>query len=140
MIFARFFTTLDRLIAPRLRRFVAVGSVAAGVQFVLLWTFVDIARVEYRVGAAIAIEMTIILSYILNNSWTFRGSRHSDRASYLVGLAKTNLVRGSSIPIQLAILSALVEWLSIYYLLANGFAIGISGLYRYFLDSRWTWN
>ncbi|EMA12973.1 GtrA family protein [Haloarcula marismortui ATCC 33799] len=56
--------------APRLRRFVLVGTFAAGVQMVLLWLFVDIGRLNYLVGAVIAIEITIALSYVLNNAWT----------------------------------------------------------------------
>ena len=140
MIPARFQDLADRLIAPRLRRFFVVGTFAASVQQLLLFALVDVVNLEYRIGAAIAIEITIILSYLLNNAWTFRASQHTTRATYLVGLVKTNLVRGTSIPIQLGILTIFVEWLGVFYLIANGGAILISGLYRYALDSRWTWN
>lgn len=126
--------------APQLRRFVIVGVVAAGVQIALLWLLVDIVRLNYLVGAVIAIETTIILSYILNNAWTFRHLRNSGRVEYITGLLKTNLVRGSAIPIQLSVLFLLVEWRHVPYLIANVVAIGISGLYRYVLDSRWTWR
>jgi putative flippase GtrA len=88
----------------------------------------------------IAIEFTIILSYVLNNAWTFQASQNTGLAAYLVGMAKTNLVRGTAIPIQLAILFGLVEWANSMYLIANGIAIFISGLYRYVLDARWTWG
>ena len=77
---------------------------------------------------------------MLNNAWTFQQSQHTDRVAYLVGLAKTNLVRGSAIPIQLGILYALVEWVMLPYLLGNAIAILISGLYRFVLDARWTWG
>jgi len=130
----------DGPIAPQLRRFVAVGIVAAGAQMVLLWLFVDRARLNYLVGAVLAIEATIILSYVLNNAWTFRGSRKTGVGSYLFGLLKTNVVRGSAIPIQLAILFVLVEWQHVPYLLANAVAIFVSGIYRYVLDARWTWK
>lgn len=127
-------------LAQRLRRFVAVGAVTAGIQQVLLWLFVDTAGMNYLIGAVISIEITIVLSYILNNAWTFQAMQHTDQAAYVVGLVKTNLVRGTAIPIQLGILFALVEWISILYLIANGIAIVISGLYRYALDARWTWG
>lgn len=127
-------------LAPRLRRFVAVGIATAGVQLGLLWLFVDVAHLDYLIGALIAIEMTITLSYILNNAWTFRGSRNTGMTEYLIGLFKTNIVRGSAIPIQLAILFLLVEWRNTPYLMANAVAIVISGMYRYLLDARWTWG
>ncbi|MCO8243780.1 MULTISPECIES: GtrA family protein [unclassified Haladaptatus] len=125
---------------PQLRRFVAVGAVAAGVQIVLLWMFVDKAGLNYLLGAAIAIEITILFQYSLNNAWTFRATRNSTTSDYLAGLLKTNVVRGSAIPIQLGILYLLVNSGEILYLLANAVAIMISGVYRYVLDSRWTWG
>jgi len=127
-------------LAVQLRRFVAVGAFTAGIQMVLLWLFVDIAGVNYLVGATIAIEITIILSYLLNNAWTFQASQNTGRVDYLVGLLKTNVVRGTAIPLQLAILYALVEWLGLLYLVGNAVAILISGLYRYVLDAKWTWG
>jgi putative flippase GtrA len=127
-------------LARRLRRFVAVGIFAAGVQMVLLWLFVDRVRVNYLVGAVVAIEVTIVLSYVLNNAWTFRNSRNTGVGQYLYGLVKTNVVRGSAIPIQIGVLYALVEWQQVMYLLANAVAIFVSGLYRYALDARWTWG
>lgn len=126
--------------APQLRRFVAVGTIAAGVQMVLLWLFVDGGGLNYLIGATIAIEITIILSYVLNNVWTFRASRNTRWVEYLVGLVKTNVVRGTAIPIQLTVLFALIEWGGLPYLPGNATAIVISGVYRYLLDRRWTWG
>jgi len=126
--------------ALQLRRFAIVGTFASVVQLALLWLFVEVAGLEYLLGALIAIEITIVLSYVLNNAWTFRRKRNTGTVEYLRGLLKTNVVRGTAIPIQLAVLFVLVEWGSLPYLVANVVAIGISGLYRYVLDSRWTWG
>ena len=126
--------------AMQLRRFVAVGAFTAGVQMVLLWAFVDVGRLNYLVGAVVAIEITIVLSYVLNNAWTFRKYRNTGTVDYLVGLLKTNVIRGSAIPLQVGVLFALVEWRALPYLVANVFAILVSGLYRYVLDARWTWG
>jgi len=127
-------------IAVQLRRFVVVGALTAGIQMLLLWLFVDAAGINYLVGATVAIEITIILSYVLNNAWTFQASRNTGRREYLEGLVKTNLVRGTAIPIQLGVLYALVEWGEVMYLVANAVAIFLSGLYRFVLDRRWTWG
>lgn len=127
-------------ITPQLRRFVVVGTAAAGVQMILLWALVDTLGLNYLLGALIAIEITIILQYNLNNAWTFQATQNTGVAAYLIGLLKTNVVRGSAIPIQLALLFLFVELRNIPYLVANAIAIVLSGLYRYVLDARWTWG
>ena len=127
-------------LAVRLRRFLIVGLVAAAVQQTLLFAFVELGRLNYLIAAAIAIETTIVLQYGLNNVWTFNADRKIGRRAYVYGLLKTNIVRGSAIPLQLAALYALVAFLSLGYLVANAFAIGVTGVYRYVLDSRWTWS
>jgi putative flippase GtrA len=127
-------------ISQQLRRFVLVGTVAAGVQIGLLWIFVDGIGLNYLISAVIAIEMTIILSYVLNNAWTFRETRNTGAVEYVIGLLKTNIIRGTAIPIQVPALFVLVAWVNIPYLIANGIAIIISGVYRYVLDARWTWG
>lgn len=127
-------------LARQLRRFAVVGTAAAGVQLILLWLFVEYGRLDYLVGATVAIECTIVLQYVVNDRWTFRSMRASGRRSFLVGLLKTNLVRGTAIPLQLGALFALVAWEGLPYLLANVVAIGLSGVYRFVLDAGWTWG
>ena len=124
----------------RLVRFFLVGCTAASVQLALLWLFVDLGGVNYLVGAFVAIELTILFQYVLNNAWTFHRSRHSSMREYLVGLGKTNLVRGTAIPLQLGILYVLVTLGTAEYLIGNAVAIGVTGLYRYALDAAWTWT
>ncbi len=124
----------------RLYRFVVVGASAALIQTAVLWLLVEVGGLNYLVAATIAIELTIILQFVANNAWTFQHASYTARSDYLVGLLRTNLVRGSAIPLQLGLLWAFVNWAGLVYLLANGFAIFISGLYRYYLDSRWTWQ
>lgn len=123
-----------------LRRFVVVGTAAAAVQTGLLGALVEWGELQYLVAAVVAIETTIVLQYFANNAWTFRSVRHKTGREYLAGLLRTNLVRGTAIPIQLAVLWALVSLVGVFYLLANVLAIGISGLYRYALDVSWTWG
>jgi putative flippase GtrA len=124
----------------RLYRFVVVGASAALVQSAVLWLLVEFGALNYLIAATLAIELTILLQFVANNAWTFQHARYTARSDYLVGLLRTNVVRGTAIPIQLALLWAFVNWVGLVYLIANGFAIFLSGLYRYYLDSRWTWQ
>ena len=155
---------LEGPVAVQLRRFFAVGLVAAGIQQVLLVVFIEYGGLNFLLAAAIAIEITIVFQYIVNNVWTFPADRKTELRPYLYGLLKTNVVRGTAIPLQLGLLYVfreillvdavhltLLEQYGFIYgllgisissqvvLLANFFAIPISGVYRYFLDSRWTW-
>lgn len=126
--------------AVTLRRFVVVGTAAAAIQTALLAALVELGHVQYLLAAGVSIETTIVLQYFMNNAWTFKQYRHSTRRGHLFGLAKTNLVRGTAIPIQIGVLLALVSGLDVMYLLANVVGIGVSGIYRYLLDARWTWS
>ncbi|WP_096395867.1 GtrA family protein [Halorubrum trapanicum] len=127
-------------LAVQMRRFVIVGAFTAGIQMGLLWLFDNVAGLNYLLAATIAIEITIVLSYVLNNAWTFRASQNTGLSEYLGGLLKTNLVRGTAWPIQIGVLYALVEWGGMGALVANVPAILVSGLYRFVLDSQWTWS
>lgn len=124
----------------RLSRFFVVGVLAAGLQTGLLWTFVEIAGIYYLLASVIAIEITIVAQYFFNNAWTFHDRSHEGRQSLLSGLVRTNIVRGSAIPLQTGLLFAFVQFGGLVYLAANGIAIFVSGVYRYVLDVRWTWG
>lgn len=126
--------------ARRIRRFCVVGLAAAGFQTALLAALVEWWNVGYLLAAACAIETTIITQYGVNNRWTFQASQHVEPVEYARGLVRTNLVRGSAIPIQLGVLYALVSTALIPYLVANVVGIVVSGVYRYILESRWTWE
>jgi len=138
------FTTVGhRLPLPatdRLWRFFVVGALAAGLQSALLWTFVEVGELYYVLAAVVAIEITILSQYVVNNAWTFRDRSNDGVRPFLGGLLRTNLVRGSAIPIQTGLLFVFVDALGLMYLAANLVAISVSGIYRYVLDARWTWG
>ncbi|MDY7083169.1 MAG: GtrA family protein [Halobacteria archaeon] len=121
-------------------KFVLVGAIAATLETLLLWSFVEIAGFNYLVVAAFSIEFAIILQYFINNLWTFGHKKHDHARGMLGGLVRTNLVRGTSIPLQVSILYVFVNFGGIYFVFANVGAMVISGVYRYILDSRWTWS
>lgn len=130
----------DRPEAGRLWRFCVVGALAAGLQSALLWTFVEVGELYYLVATVVSIEITILSQYAINNAWTFRDRSNDGLRPYLGGLLRTNLVRGSAIPIQTGLLFLFVDALGLMYLVANLVAIAVSGIYRYVLDARWTWG
>ena len=130
---------VDRALLERLSRFTAVGGGAAALQTGLLYLLVDVGGLYYLLGAVLAIETTIVTQYVVNNAWTFADRAHEEGNAFLGGLLRTNLVRGSAIPLQTALLYVFVTWGGLGYLVANVCAIVPSGIYRYVLDAKWTW-
>ena len=120
-------------VAIQLRRFFVVGLVAAGIQQALLVVFVEFGGLNFLLAAAIAIEITIIFQYIVNNVWTFPADRKTELTPYLYGLLKTNVVRGTAIPLQLGLLYVfreilLVDAVHLTLLEQYGFLYGLLGL------------
>ena len=131
---------LDRPAVGRLWRFFVVGVLAAGLQSALLWAFVEVGELYYLLAAVVAIEITILSQYVLNNAWTFSDRSNDGLRPFLGGLLRTNLVRGTAIPLQTGLLFVFVDALGLMYLGANLVAVFLSGFYRYALDARWTWG
>lgn len=130
---------LDRALVGRLSRFAVVGGAAAALQTALLYLLVDTVGLYYLVGAVVAIEITILSQYVVNDAWTF-ADRLNGGGTFLSGLLRTNLVRGSAIPLQTGLLYLFVAYGEVGYLVANLCAIIPAGVYRYVLDARWTWR
>ena len=124
----------------RLVRFFLVGATAASVQLLLLWILEDLVGFHHLVAAFLAIESTILLNYVLNNAWTFARSQHVSPREYLVGMGKTNLVRGTAMLLQIGVFQALLTLTMDESVVAMGVAILLTAPYRYVLDASWTWN
>ena len=129
---------VDGPAAVQLRRFVVVGTMAAGVQL-LLWGVVDVAGWNYLVGAVVAIETTVLLQYALNNAWTFQAKQNTraGRSRTPSGWRRPTPYGDRQYrysPACCAFSSKEGRW----YLPANVVAIAGSGLYRFLLDARWT--
>jgi len=128
----------ERATIHRLGQFSAVGAGATALQTGLLWLFVDVGGFYYLLAAVVSIEITILSQYVVNNAWTF-ADRANEGDAFFSGLVRTNLVRGSAIPIQTGLLFVFVQWGGLGYLVANLCAVIPTGVYRYVFDARWTW-
>jgi len=90
----------------------------------------------YVYASAVAIEISIISNFILNDFWTFRDRRHGHVATRLLrfnGLMVIGLV------VNLAILYAGTEYLGINYAISNLVGIAVAFIVRYWLSLRYAW-
>ncbi|MFB6284434.1 MAG: GtrA family protein [Halobacteria archaeon] len=122
-----------------IKKFVVVGLLAAVFETVVLYGGVEFMGINYLLVSVVAIELAILGQYFINNQWTFEGHTHTNWRDKISGLMKTNLIRGTSIPLQVGLLFIVSHSLGIFYIFANICAMGVAGVYRYVLDSRWTW-
>lgn len=92
--------------------------------------------VYYLYASVVAIEVSIITNFILNDFWTFRDRRHGH---IVVRFFKFNGLMLIGLAVNLGILFAGTNYLSINYTLSNLIGIGAAFLVRYFLSLRYAW-
>ncbi len=122
----------------RIGKFALVGGSGILVNEFFLWFFTEIFGFYYLVSSAIAIELSIISNFVLNNYWTF-GDRKKD-VGFFRRLIKFNSVSLIGMVFTILILHLLTEYFGIYYLISNLIAISIVFVWNYFANKRWTWS
>ncbi len=90
----------------------------------------------YVYASAVAIEVSILSNFVLNDFWTFRDRRHGHMA---VRLVKFNGLMVIGLVANLAILYALTTYAGIHIAISNLVGIGAAFLLRYWLSVRFAW-
>ena len=90
----------------------------------------------YLYSGIVAIEVSIISNFLLNDLWTFRDRRSGH---ILKRLVKFNILMLIGLVINLLILYALTDLASLHYTISNLFGIGIASIARYLMSIKWTW-
>jgi dolichol-phosphate mannosyltransferase len=124
----------------RLIRFSIVGVIGAGINTGFLWLLTDLIGLFYLFSSAIAIEIAIIIQFILNDRWTFSERKTKHMKQFLKRILKSNLWRSGGLALNLAILYLLTEYASLYYLISNIFGILCAFILNYVFESRLTWG
>ncbi len=92
--------------------------------------------VFYVYANAVAIEVSIVSNFILNDFWTFRDRRHGHAATRLL---KFNGLMLLGLVVNLAITYAGTDYFAVNYLLSNLVGIGAAFLVRYWLSVKYAW-
>ncbi|AAB90627.1 GtrA family protein [Archaeoglobus fulgidus] len=124
----------------RLLKFASVGAFGALINTLILYIFTEYFRVYYIVSSILAIEIAIVVQFILNDRWTFRDKRSSDLRLFLFRLLKSNLWRVAGIFVNISILYVLTELFKIYYIFSNFVGIGCAFIFNYIMESKLTWR
>jgi dolichol-phosphate mannosyltransferase len=92
--------TLKRLLSPRVLRFLAVGFSGVFVNLGVLYVLIELLGMRQAISSPIAIEMSIIWNFILNDAWTFRDRNETARAGYGERLVRYNMASLVGLGIQ----------------------------------------
>lgn len=133
--------TFRRLLAAHGRRLVlyaAVGLSGVALNTGALWALVSLAGFNHLLAAAISSELSILSNFLLNDRFTF--ADHRAPLSTVHRAARYNAVALSGTLFSLGVLAMLTLGAGTYYLLANLAAMGVSTLWNYALNMRFTWS
>lgn len=116
-------------------KFAIVGAIGIVVNEGLL-ILIKSGGIYYLTAGAVAIEVSILSNFVLNDLWTFR-DRRSGRA--VVRLVKFNALMLAGLALNLAVLYAGVDYFGMAPEIANLVGIAAAFLLRYGLSVRYAW-
>jgi dolichol-phosphate mannosyltransferase len=90
----------------------------------------------YLYASAIAIELSIISNFVLNDLWTFRDRRHGHVATRML---KFNGLMLIGLAVNLAILYLGTDYANVNYAVSNLAGIAVAFVVRYWLSVRYAW-
>jgi dolichol-phosphate mannosyltransferase len=138
-------TPPDRVLALkkdviRLIKFSIVGGIGAGINTGFLWLFTDLAGIYYLYSSVVAIEIAILMQFLMNDRWTFKEQRTTHVAQLMTRILKSNIWRSGGLVVNVGVLYFLTEYADVYYLLSNIVGIFCAFLLNYLMESRLTWG
>jgi dolichol-phosphate mannosyltransferase len=104
------------------------------------WVLNEFCTFSSNVALMIAIELSIITNFTLNNAWTFKHLKFKGPKRYLFGLAKFNLICVAGAYINYASTFYTSEHFITNIYLANFIGIGLAALWNYLINANITWR
>ena len=128
----------NNVLHVRVVKFAVVGLSGVLVNMTVLFFFTEILRITYWVSGIIAIEISIIGNFILNDLWTW-GDRAKKR--FLQRFTQYHISVGlTAILFNWLLLIILTEVFNVYYLLSNLIGIIVGTVSNYILNDIWTFG
>ena len=119
-------------------KFCFVGSSGVLVNMGVFILLTRIFRLVIEVASPIAIELSILSNFLLNNFWTFKARRVE--TSFWKRMMRFHLVSFTAGLINYLVLLSLVYLLGLWDLAANLIGIAVATVVNFVLNSRWTWQ
>ncbi len=120
--------------------FAFVGALGICVNVGTLFILTEFFHVYYLVSALIAIELSIIHNFLLNDFWTFRGDGCYHISSTFQRFGLYQFVSIGGLLINFGVLYALTEGIRFYYIESDVIGIFSAFLWNYFINRHYTWK
>lgn len=125
----------------RFLKFFVVGLSGFVVNMFFLWFFTEVLKIFYLFSSPLAIELSILNNFILNDFWTWRDRGRSGKLNYFKRMVQYHIsVSVSAIMVNIFFLWFLTEVFHFYYLLSNFWGIAAGAVLNYFINDRWTFR
>jgi dolichol-phosphate mannosyltransferase len=124
----------------RFLKFCVVGTTGFSVNLGFFWLLTRIAHVYDLVALIIALEISILSNFALNDLWTFRDKRTGGLKALVVRAVKFNMVSSGAVAIYYAVYTPLTRLLEVYDLLALLFAVFVGLVWNFMMNFLWTWR
>lgn len=130
--------TSTREYAMRGWKFGIVGASGFLVNQGLLMLFVGSLGIKTWLAGAMAIEISIVSNWLINDLWTWRDRR---RNHWFYRLMKYNITAGlTAFGVNYPVLLLLSGPVGMNYAVANIIGIGLSALANFFVNHHWTYR
>lgn len=128
---------MNTLLRHSIVKYALVGLLGTAVHWGLLVALVEGTGVHPVAGSALGFIAVLIMSYILNSRWTFRGSgKVMDIKQFL----RYSIVSCSGLLINTAVMYASVELMSLPYWLGQAAVTIVVPLHNYAANRVWTFR
>jgi dolichol-phosphate mannosyltransferase len=104
----------------------------------LLFVLTRYFSVRLEIASVIAIEVSILSNFFLNNLWTFK--KRDTHVPFWTRLLRYHLVTGLAGIVNYLVLLLLVKNFGLHDMLSNLIGILIGTFINYSLNSLWTWR
>jgi dolichol-phosphate mannosyltransferase len=119
-------------------KFCVVGTSGVIVNMGLLIVLTRLFGIALEYASPVAIEISIISNFVLNNIWTFRA--RTIKSSLLKRFVRFHIVAFSAGIVNYITLLSLHYGVGLMDIIANLIGIAAATVVNYVLNSRWTWK
>ena len=122
----------------RLLKFGVVGISGVGVNMGMLYFLTEYVHIPYLISSIIAIEISIIFNFLLNDIWTWKDRI---KKKYIYRLIQYHVSVGiTAVFVNWLLLLILTEVFGLYYLLSNLIGIAMGTFANYIINDVWTFK
>jgi dolichol-phosphate mannosyltransferase len=125
----------------RFFKFAVVGGSGVLVNMGVLFVLTEWIGLYYLISSLVAIELSIISNFILNDFWTWGDRKDFTGSGFFIRMIKYNISAGTAaFTGNYFTLILLTELFGLYYILSNLIGIAVGVIINYSLNDRWTYR